>query len=108
MNASLSTTSVTRGSAWIAREPDGRMTGETFTDYKVRTGNRSLSNVRITKRWTSQDGLRNWSANALMRLLFMVLSSTRSEERRALTTTTPLSHSGCWCISSSKRGTANG
>lgn len=107
MNEMSSVICVTRGSAWIGREPDGSMTGGTFTDYKVRTGSHSSSNVRITRRWTSQDGLQNYTANVLMRLLLLVLSSTRSEVRRGALTSTPLCHSGCSCISLEKRDTAD-
>jgi hypothetical protein len=36
-----------------------------------------------------------------------VLSSTRDEETRVVRTSTPPSHSGCWCNFSLRRDTAN-
>lgn len=95
MSELSSTTCVTKGSAWIAREPDGSMIVGTFTDYRIPMDDHSLSNVRITRRWTLQDGLTNWIGNALLRVLIWVASSTNGEVKSAVLTSTPRSRSGC-------------
>lgn len=107
MKDSSSTISVTKGSAWIAREPDGRMTVGTFTDYRVPIIGPLYSNVRTTKRWTLQGGWPNWIGNVLLRGLIWVASSTSGEVRSAVLSSTQHSPSDCLCGCLNKPDTAN-
>lgn len=96
-----------KGSTSIELVRGGLMTVETYTEWNIQSSDDSLLNVRTTKLWTWAGGWQNWLGRSLLTAAAWVLSSTRDAETIAVKTNTQPSHSGCWCNSSPKRGTAD-
>ena len=96
-----------KGSTSIELVPGGLMTVETFMEWNIQSSDGSPLNVKTIKQWTWQAGWQNWLGRLLLTAAVWVLSSTRDEEKRVVRTSTPPSHSGCWCNSSLKRDTAD-
>ena len=97
----------TKGSTWIELERGGPMTVETCTESNIQSSDGSPLNVKTTRRWTYQAGLRSWIVRSLLTVVGLALLSTRNEDKLVVKTNTRHSHSGCWCNSSGKRGTAD-
>lgn len=85
---------------WIAQEPDGLTIEVTFTVSKASHGN-----VRTKRLWPYLNGLQNYMKNVEMLELLSGPLFTRSVERQTQESSTPHSHSGCWCNSSKRQGT---
>jgi len=83
----------------------GQMIGVTYTESATRYSGTSPSSARTTGAWTSLGGWVNWSESELQMVEDLAWSSTRKSGSRQQTSSTPLSHSGCWCNSSKKRDT---
>lgn len=96
-----------KGTTWIELVRGGLMTVEMYTEYSIQSSDHSPLNVKTTKRWTWQAGWQNWIGRLLLMAAAWVLSSTRDEETRVVRTSTPPSHSGCWCNFSLRRDTAD-
>ena len=85
----------------------GLMTEETFTELRPLIVDPSPSNAKTTPDSTSLDGSENSIPRFITQEEWLGYSSTRSEETQTQPSSTPHSHSGCWCNSSRKRGTSN-
>ena len=86
----------------------GLTTVVTSTAYLIHTARRSSSSAKTTSVSISLDGSQNSSPRLVTQEEWLGYSSTKSEERPTQQSSTQLSHSGCWCNSSKKRGTSNG
>lgn len=85
--------------------PDGAMTGETFTVSITVSSGTSRSNAKTTRRSTSQAGSKNSKSNEKITVEDLERLFTSDEITETEATSTPRSHSGCWCNSSHQRGT---
>lgn len=102
MSDSSLTIYVRKASRWSELEQDGLTIGVTFM---ASTG--SPLSARITSLSNSLRGSENSSMSAETLDMLLALLSTRSGALRTVESSTQLSHSGCWCNSSGKRGTSN-
>jgi len=108
MNDSSSITSKNTGLTLNVPVPDGVTTEETFTVLVTVHSDPSQSNVKIRSRWTSQAGWGSWSESVTQTVDNLEQLFTRNEDKQMQHSSTPVSHSGCWCNSSRKRDTSNG
>lgn len=100
MSERSSTTSESISQTWTARERDGLTIEVTFTVSKASHGN-----VKIKRLWPYLNGLQNYMKNVEMLELISGPLFTRNAEPPTQRSSTQLSHSGCWCNSSSKQVT---
>ena len=89
-------------SPWIEPERVGVTIAVTFTASKG-----SPLSARITSLSHSLDGSENSSLSVETLGMISGLLYTRSEELRQRQSSTPRSHSGCWCDSSRKPDTSD-
>ncbi len=108
MNDQSFSISAKAASELIALVRDGAMTEETFMELRHLRINRSSLSAKTTSDSTSADGSQNSAQKLVTQEEWLGYSSTRSEEPPTQQSSTPLSHSGCWCSYSKKRGTSNG
>lgn len=105
MNDPLSRFCANGATLLIEREPDGQTIVEMSTDYSIHDSGHSQSKPRTIERWRSQDGWRNWTGRLLLTAGLWALSFTSEKESQTQPSSTPHSHSGCWCSYSRKQAT---
>lgn len=105
MNDPLSRFFVNGVTLSIERGPDGLMTVAMSTGYIIHDSDHSQSSAKITERWHSPRGWANSLGKWLLTAALWVLSSTSEKEWPTQMSSTPHSHSGCWCNSSRKQAT---
>lgn len=102
MNDSSLTIYVRKASQWSELEQDGLTIGVTFM---ASTG--SPSSAKITSLSHSLRGSENSSMSAETLDILLALLSTRSGALQTVESSTPRSHSGCWCNSSERQATSD-
>lgn len=85
--------------------PDGATTEETFTVSVTMSSVRSLSSARTSALWTFLGGLENSKGNVQQTAVDSVPWSISEKESLTPASSTPHSHSGCWCNSYRKQAT---
>ena len=89
----------------IELERDGQMTVEIFTALCLLLVNHSSLSARTRNELIYRAGLSNLETKYPTQEQFLGHWSTRGAALPEQMTSTPHSHSGCWCNSSKKQGT---
>jgi len=105
MNDSLSNTSSQNYLTLNVPVPDGATIEETYMVLVTLRMDRSPLSAKITSQWLFRDGSVNWSESERLMAEDLEPLSTSEKQSQTQGNSTPLSHSGCWCNSSKKRGT---